>query len=395
MRDIAGQMTNGECGEVTVQVTRGSETMELNATRVRANGLARAVHDQPGDTFRILPSNIAYLKLSSVKADEVESYIDRAAASKGLIIDIRNYPSELVVLRLGSLLVNRPTDFARFTAGDLTSPGTFRWEATSGSLTPGTNYYGGKVMILVDEVSVSQAELTAMAFRSAAQAKVVGSTTAGADGNISTDSAPRRPNYTGSPGLACSTRTKDQRSESVFCRTLKSNPQLRAFVRAATKCLMRQFVTSSKLPLPRHRGVDDTDGASRLRGWRSCDLSDALHASARWRVFRQREMRARSVVVQNLHLALACHPPLHDHDDAGTIGLCRTVHGVERERQTVLVPTHDIRRHGGLTRGCRTSSYQPTLAVSDSSRRRPVAITSGDPPQAPASSRPHCANSCR
>jgi len=38
--------------------------------------------------------------------------------------------------------------------------------------------------VLVDEVSQSQAEYTTMAFR-AAGAKVVGSTTAGADGNVS------------------------------------------------------------------------------------------------------------------------------------------------------------------------------------------------------------------
>jgi len=41
------------------------------------------------------------------------------------------------------------------------------------------------VVILVDETSLSQAEYTAMAFRSAPGAVVVGSTTAGADGNVS------------------------------------------------------------------------------------------------------------------------------------------------------------------------------------------------------------------
>ena len=43
----------------------------------------------------------------------------------------------------------------------------------------------GKVVILVDEVSQSQAEYTAMAFRASPHAIVVGSTTAGADGNVS------------------------------------------------------------------------------------------------------------------------------------------------------------------------------------------------------------------
>src|SRR5688572_15689791 len=57
-------------------------------------------------------------------------------------------------------------------------------------LTPQQPHYPGKVVVLVDETSLSQAEYTAMAFRAAPQAIVVGSTTAGADGNVSQISLP-------------------------------------------------------------------------------------------------------------------------------------------------------------------------------------------------------------
>jgi C-terminal processing protease CtpA/Prc len=52
-------------------------------------------------------------------------------------------------------------------------------------LRPALPHFGGTVVIVVDESSQSQAEYTAMAFRVAPNALVVGSTTAGADGNIS------------------------------------------------------------------------------------------------------------------------------------------------------------------------------------------------------------------
>jgi C-terminal processing protease CtpA/Prc len=55
----------------------------------------------------------------------------------------------------------------------------------SGGVPKGWNGYSGKIVILVDEISQSQSEYTAMAFRSAPNAIVVGSTTAGADGNVS------------------------------------------------------------------------------------------------------------------------------------------------------------------------------------------------------------------
>ena len=53
------------------------------------------------------------------------------------------------------------------------------------ALQPQPPIYKGKVAILVDEVSQSQAEYTTMALRAGPRAIVVGSTTAGADGNVS------------------------------------------------------------------------------------------------------------------------------------------------------------------------------------------------------------------
>lgn len=46
--------------------------------------------------------------------------------------------------------------------------------------------YKGKLIVLVNDKSQSQAEYTAMAFRAAKNSTIVGSTTAGADGNVST-----------------------------------------------------------------------------------------------------------------------------------------------------------------------------------------------------------------
>lgn len=185
LRDIARQMTRGECGATAVRVDRGGERIDLTPFRMSPAGLPQGnTHDQPGDTFRMLPENVAYLKLSSVKMAEAASYIERAAGSRGLIIDIRNYPSEFMVFALGQLLVDKPTEFARFTKGDLGNPGAFHFGQPV-TLTPATPHYTGKIVILVDEVSQSSAEYTTMAFRAAPNAQVLGSTTAGADGNVS------------------------------------------------------------------------------------------------------------------------------------------------------------------------------------------------------------------
>jgi C-terminal processing protease CtpA/Prc len=187
-RDIAQSMTRGACGPAALTVSRDGRTQEVKTARTppsQASATSGLTHDRPGDAFRKLSPEVAYLKLSSVKAAEAASYIESAAGTKGLVIDIRNYPSEFVVFALGSRLVERPTAFARFTAGDPANPGAFHWRGEPIALQPAAPRYAGKVVILIDEVSVSQAEYTAMAFRAAPNATVVGSTTAGADGNVS------------------------------------------------------------------------------------------------------------------------------------------------------------------------------------------------------------------
>jgi len=186
LRDIAQAMTNGSCGSASIGLRRGTESLTVKATRIPVAGMTAisSTHDLPGETFRLLTDQVAYLKLSSAKIADVDHYFQLAEKTKGLIVDIRNYPSEFVAYALGSHLVVQPTLFARITTSNLSSPGEFHWDH-SASLQPSQPHYAGKVILLIDEISQSQAEFTAMALRSSPNAVVIGSTTSGADGNMS------------------------------------------------------------------------------------------------------------------------------------------------------------------------------------------------------------------
>jgi C-terminal processing protease CtpA/Prc len=186
MRDMARNLTNGNCGPVRIDVRRGNDSLSMNVMRMQPSeaGTPTLTHDLPGPTFRLLSKDVAYLKLSSVKAADVPQYVQAAKGTRGLIVDIRNYPSEFVVFALGSLLVRQTTPFVVFTNADLSNPGAFRSNPPL-SLTPSEPHYDGKVVIVVDETTQSQAEYTSMALRASPKAIVVGNTTAGADGNVS------------------------------------------------------------------------------------------------------------------------------------------------------------------------------------------------------------------
>jgi C-terminal processing protease CtpA/Prc len=188
MRAIMSALTKGECGTVKVGTEQSGERLELTTERRPRSELdlrGGRTHDLAGPAFRRLSPEVAYLKLSAVKATEIPEYLQGAEGSKGWIIDIRNYPSDFVVFFLGGHFVSESTPFARFTYGDSRNPGGFAWTDPPIHVPPIAPYYPGKVVVLVDETSMSSAEYTAMAFRAAPSAIVVGSTTAGADGNVS------------------------------------------------------------------------------------------------------------------------------------------------------------------------------------------------------------------
>ncbi|MGB6727219.1 MAG: S41 family peptidase [Terracidiphilus sp.] len=186
MRDMGRSFTSGECGPVKLDVRRRGAAMTMNLTRIQASQLTAPslTHDLPGPAFRLLSKDVAYLKLSNVKAADVPQYIESAKGTRGLIVDIRNYPSEFVVFALGSLLVKQSTPFVIFSVGDLSNPGAFH-TITPVTITPADPHYDGKVVILVDETTQSSAEYTTMALGASPHATVVGSMTAGADGNVS------------------------------------------------------------------------------------------------------------------------------------------------------------------------------------------------------------------
>ncbi|MGH7724345.1 MAG: S41 family peptidase [Candidatus Eiseniibacteriota bacterium] len=182
-REIARVLTRGDCGPVRLLREREGRVAEVTVQRAKL-ATERFTHDHDGETFRRLSEDLAYLKLSTVKRDDSERYVKEAAGARCFILDCRNYPNDFIVFTLGQRLVPARTEFVRFTNGDLKNPGTFVWTQPL-ALEPKPPHFEARVLILVDEITQSSAEYHSMAFRAAPQAVVVGSTTAGADGNAS------------------------------------------------------------------------------------------------------------------------------------------------------------------------------------------------------------------
>lgn len=141
--------------------------------------------DKSIPSHKELENNIGYIYPGNLKKGEIHDVMKTFLSKKGLIIDLRCYPSDFIVFSLGKYLMPRPTEFVKFTIGSLQQPGKFTF---SSPLKVGENnpdYFKGKVIILVNPRTISQSEYTTMALRVAPNAMVIGHTTAAADGNVS------------------------------------------------------------------------------------------------------------------------------------------------------------------------------------------------------------------
>ena len=186
-RSLAAAMTRGACGPAGVTVDRAGGRQQIVTPRVATRGLdtsATRSSTRAGAAFQRLSEDIAYLRIDGVESDDVASYVEKIDGTRGLVIDLRGYPNGFLVFALGQHLVGENTPFVRFTRGDLVNPGAFRWTEPL-ELSPAGEAYDGRLVVLVDHHALSSSEYHAMAFRAVPGAVVVGSTTAGADGNVS------------------------------------------------------------------------------------------------------------------------------------------------------------------------------------------------------------------
>ena len=180
LRDVATKMlrSNENSINLTIENTSGIKDVVVSTIKYQYFDFEPVSH-------KILNENIGYIYPGTLKKGEINEIMDKFLDKKGLIIDLRCYPSDFIMFSLSKRLLNEKKEFVHFTAGNIKTPGLFTKIATVAVGGKNKDYFKGKVIILVNEQTQSQAEYTTMALRKVPNAQVVGSTTAGADGNIS------------------------------------------------------------------------------------------------------------------------------------------------------------------------------------------------------------------
>ena len=136
------------------------------------------------DKFKILENNIGYVDMGEIKEKHIPDMINALEKTKAIVFDMRNYPNGTYDL-ISNFLNANEKPFAIYTNPFLDYPGRYFWTTPQLTGSKNKNNYKGKVIMLLNEKSASQSEWTAMCFQTAGNTTIIGSQTAGADGNVS------------------------------------------------------------------------------------------------------------------------------------------------------------------------------------------------------------------
>lgn len=175
--------------EAEVQIMRDGKEKTL---RVRTQKY-QYFYKNPVQNGLLDKENIGYIDPSALEKGELERLMKEFKDTKGIVVDMRYYPSTPILYLLGEYIVPEQRTFSMIGMPNQAMPGAY-WtqemvvgkgilkeqEDDIRTFKP----YQGKIVLLMDESSQSQSEFTVMALRQSPNAIVVGSPSIGADGNI-------------------------------------------------------------------------------------------------------------------------------------------------------------------------------------------------------------------
>jgi len=139
-------------------------------------------------SFFLIKDKMGYINVGNFKRKDSLLLRSFIAKTKGLIIDNRQNQDERNGTGGGdiiaSAILSLDNDFVKFSTAQPKYPGVFTFtKPTNMNTKTDKDYYKGSIAILVNEKTMSVGEFLTMAFRKAPDSKVIGTTTAGADGN--------------------------------------------------------------------------------------------------------------------------------------------------------------------------------------------------------------------
>jgi C-terminal processing protease CtpA/Prc len=142
-------------------------------------------HEKPANGAEVAPG-IVYFDLNGAANDTFTAMLPTLAAAKGIVFDLRGYPGAAGVTMLHHVVSAGATS-ARWIVPHTIGPGPEQrqWqESDRWQIEPKTPHLGGKIAFLTDGRAISYAESVMGIVEAYRLGEIVGSTTAGTNGNV-------------------------------------------------------------------------------------------------------------------------------------------------------------------------------------------------------------------
>jgi len=178
----AGRLGGGDPAVAKrLDIERGGRQLQVELKPERRTPMP----DQPRAHVEQLRPDIWYVDLRTTPMDEIRAHLDTLAAAKGVIFDLRGYPKDNHEILRHLLREPEQTQWMfvpKITRPDRDWPAGF--DGMGWNLQPAQPHIGGRVAFLTDERAISYAESVMGYVEGLKLGEIVGSPTAGTNGNI-------------------------------------------------------------------------------------------------------------------------------------------------------------------------------------------------------------------
>jgi carboxyl-terminal processing protease len=190
-RFMCRYLLNGD-KNTTMDITYSNNTgtsNTLTTTRNDSIGNPFFFSYYPSDTlasvkWKKFACGTGYVNMGQLFPFDVNPMYGELQDCPAIIFDLRNYPNA-TGFGIANLIYPNKKMFAKLMIPSVNYPGTFYWQNQYAGGPSGSFAYTGKIIILINQETQSQAEYTCMMLKNMSNAIAVGSQTAGADGNVS------------------------------------------------------------------------------------------------------------------------------------------------------------------------------------------------------------------
>ena len=185
---VMGRGKDGTVAKIKVRSLDGS-VRDVTLTRSKKYPITRPKTLHDGDVIQLLPQGIGYADLGRLMPSQVDDLFKKVKETKALILDMRGYPNETAWPITPYLNVKKAIYGASYSPMTISSSNavadfevlTFLETLTKSQ---GESLYRGRVLMLINEMTQSQAEHSGLFFESASDITFVGSPSAGSNGDV-------------------------------------------------------------------------------------------------------------------------------------------------------------------------------------------------------------------